>query len=134
MTNQINQSTNFSYFIIILLVPFFFIFIIFFNPKYFSINSRNRNLFIDTWLHYARLNAGQKSHSDVRKTQDWMECGLAGRNSETFAQSTKYGGTEGILTRCKNCSLPRDKRFRFRAGANFLRIERIHDSLIKLDF
>lgn len=33
MTNQINQSTNFSYFIIILLVPFFFIFIIFFNPQ-----------------------------------------------------------------------------------------------------
>lgn len=33
MTNQINQSTNFSYFIIILLISFFFIFIIFFNPQ-----------------------------------------------------------------------------------------------------
>ena len=109
----------------------------FLNPssRYFSINSCNwicAGTLSRAALHYARLNASQKSYSGVRKTQDWMECGLAGRTRELSCKVQNMAHRKGYWHQRKNCSPPGDKRFRLRwrqLPSNRMN----HGSLIKLD-
>lgn len=73
-------------------------------------------------LHYARLNASQKSHSGVRKTQDWMECGLAGWTRKLPCKVQNMAHRKGYWHGAK-IALSWEINVSGYAGANFLRIE-----------